>query len=159
VTDAPDILLPRPHRNQAAVLDSTARWKLINCGGRFGKTRLALIGGTLGHGPRQADGTPLRRGVAQGGMVAWVAPDYPQSRAIWQEEILPRFGGKAHLGVEIRETERQVRFPGGGFWEIRSARLAAPDPPVLPPPDLTDGRGRLLPQRISFDSLLPRADL
>jgi hypothetical protein len=54
-------------------------------------------------------------------MVAWVAPDYPQSRAIWQEEILPRFGGKAHLGVEIRETERQVRFPGGGFWEIRSA--------------------------------------
>ena len=41
----------------------------------------------------------------------------------------------------------------------RAARLAAPDPPVLPPPDLTDGRGRLLPQRISFDSLLPRADL
>ena len=38
----------------------------------------------------------------------------------------------------------------------RAERLAAPAPP---PPELTDGKGRLLPQRISFDSLLPRADL
>ena len=52
------------------------------------------------------------------------------------------------IGLEPAETAR-----------ARAARLAAPDPPVLPPPDLTDGRGRLLPQRISFDSLLPRADL
>lgn len=51
------------------------------------------------------------------------------------------------IGLEPAETARA------------RARLAAPDPPALPPPDLTDGRGRLLPQRISFDSLLPRADL
>ena len=34
----------------------------------------------------------------------------------------------------------------------RAERLAAPAPP---PPELTDGKGRLLPQRISLDSLRP----
>jgi len=48
------------------------------------------------------------------------------------------------IGLEPAETAR-----------ARAARLAAPEAPALPPPDLTDGRGRLLPQRISLDSLRP----
>jgi len=103
------------------VLDSPARYKLLNCGGRWGKSLICEVAGILGHGPRQADGTPLWRGAAQGGYIAWVAPDFPQARAIWRVEIVPRFSGKEHLGVSLSESERRLTLPGGGFVEIRSA--------------------------------------
>ena len=56
-----------------------------------------------------------------GGEWAWVAPDYPQSRAIWREEILPRFAGKEARGVTVSETDKRVTLPGGGSLELRSA--------------------------------------
>ena len=117
----PDIELPRPHAKQWEALNSPKRYKILNWGGRTGKSRVCLIAGTLGHGVRQPDGTPQYRGAAQGAVIAWVAPTPKQARAIWQEEIVPRFGDKDAYGVVIRESDAQVCFPGGGLIEIRSA--------------------------------------
>ena len=110
----PDILLPRPHALQQQVLARDARFTILPWGRRTGKSRFALIRCMLG--------TPQHpHGVTQGGRWAWVAPDYPQARAIWREEILPRFAGKEALGVNVNETERRVTLPGGGALELRSA--------------------------------------
>ena len=96
------------------MLDRDARFTILPWGRRTGKSRFALIRAMLGTARHS-------RGVAQGGHWAWVAPDYPQSRAIWREEILPRFAGKEALGVEINETDKRVVLPGGGSLELRSA--------------------------------------
>jgi len=109
----PDILLPSPHPRQREILDSPCRFKLVRAGRRFGKSRFALI--------RAVIGDAASKGMAAGGEWAWVAPDYPQSRAIWREEILPRFAGKDHLGVTVSETDKRVVLPGGGSLELRSA--------------------------------------
>ena len=55
----------------------------------------------------------------QGVDVVWLSPDYPQSRAIWREEIKPRFSGVA--GVFLNESERRVTIEGMGTLELRSA--------------------------------------
>lgn len=109
----PDIELPRPHPGQQGVLDARERFKVLRCGRRWGKSRLALIRAVLGDASS--------RGMAEGGEWAWVAPDYPQARAIWREEILPRFAGKESLGVTVSETDKRVSLPGGGSLELRSA--------------------------------------
>lgn len=113
-----DVVIPAPHRGQRPILDDPARYKILRCGRRWGKSRMALIAAVLGHGPLDA-GEPRWRGIAQGVDVVWLTPDYPQSRAIWREEILPRFRGRP--GIELNETERRVTVAGGGTLELRSA--------------------------------------
>jgi hypothetical protein len=49
----------------------------------------------------------------------WLAPDYPQARAIWREELLPRLSNRP--GILLAETERRVTLASGGSLEIRSA--------------------------------------
>ena len=107
------IYLPEPHEKQAQILDSLARFKIARCGRRFGKDRLSLHAGIVGHGRGKW------RGIAQGVDVAWIGPDYPQIRAIWREEVEPRFKGVA--GVELNQQERRVSFRGLGTLEFRSA--------------------------------------
>lgn len=109
----PRIYLPEPHENQRLILDSPARFKVARCGRRFGKDRLSLHAAVVGHGKGKW------KGIAQGVDVAWIGPDYPQIRAIWREEIRPRFSGIA--GVELNETERRVSFRGLGTLSFRSA--------------------------------------
>lgn len=116
--DATDIVIPLPHAGQRAVLAHPARYKILRCGRRWGKSRMSLIAAVLGHGPIVAD-EPRWPGIAQGVDVVWLTPDYPQSRAIWREEIVPRFRGRP--GVELNETERRVTIAGGGTLELRSA--------------------------------------
>jgi hypothetical protein len=73
---------------------------------------MALLASLMGWGKG-------RKGALQGGEVVWLCPDYPQSRAIWREEIEPRCKGVG--GVKVGEQERRVEFPGGGALELRSA--------------------------------------
>ena len=103
--------IPPPLPHQIPAMQSTARFKLIRAGRRWGKSRLELAAGTAGHGGRP--------GILQGVDVVWLSPDYPQSRAIWREEIKPRFSGVA--GVTLNEGERRVSIEGQGTLELRSA--------------------------------------
>lgn len=112
------LYLPAPLSHQQPVLDHPSRRKLWRAGRRTGKTRAALLAAVDGHGPR-VDGTPALRGVLQGGDVLWLSPDYPQSAAIWREEILPRFDGLP--GVEVSRSDRRVAVQGLGSLELRSA--------------------------------------
>lgn len=116
------IQIPAPRPLQKPILDHPARFKGIRAGRRVGKTRLEFIAAIRGHGPMididqgfDENGVkrpPLRRrqwkGMAHGGDICWVAPDYGQADAIWEEEILPRFEGKA--GVTISEKHRLIGF-------------------------------------------------
>lgn len=110
--------MPEPLAHQREVLEDPARFKVLRWGRRGAKTRGELIAAILGHGPLEG-GAPHWKGVAQGADVAWLTPDYPQSRAIWREEIRPRFKGQP--GVEMNETERTMSLAGGGMLELRSA--------------------------------------
>ena len=116
------IVIPKPLSNQKPILDSDARFKLVRAGRRFGKSRLSLRAAILGHGPTITldDGStrPLRRGVVDGGTIAWIAPTYTQARAIWVEEIIPRFAGKMYCRLNEAQKTLQV---GLGRLLLRSA--------------------------------------
>jgi hypothetical protein len=58
-------------------------------------------------------------GIADGGTVVWIAPDYPQAMTIWREEVQPRFRGVE--GVRVNEAEHSVTLPNGGALLVRSA--------------------------------------
>jgi len=120
--DANVVSIPLPLSNQKPILDSAARFKLVRAGRRFGKSRLGLRASILGHGPmtQHEDGTtrPLRRGVIDGGTIAWIAPTYTQARAIWVEEIVPRFAGKNYC--RLNEAQKTLTV-GAGRLLLRSA--------------------------------------
>lgn len=113
------LVLPAPLRHQRPVLNSASKRKLWRAGRRTGKSRAALLAAVDGHGPRDKAGVPALEGVLQGGDILWLSPDYPQSAAIWREEVLPRFEGLP--GVTVSRSERRIEVMGLGSLELRSA--------------------------------------
>lgn len=103
----------RPHQRE--VLDDDVRFKAMRWGRRRGKSRLMFRAAITGHGPKR-----IFEGISKGWPILWLAPDYPQSKAIWDEEIRPRFIGAR--GVKLNDSPPQsVELPNGGKLEIRSA--------------------------------------
>lgn len=120
----PVVLHPRPLPLQRPVLDSAARWKLARWGRRASKTRVGVIAGTTGHGPRDPEtGRPLRIGMAQGGKIGWLVRDYPQADEVWNEVIKPRFTGLP--GFTLLDTDRLLIGPGGGTLQVSTNRNIA----------------------------------
>jgi hypothetical protein len=113
-----ELVLPAPLAHQRPVLDHPSRRKLWRAGRRTGKTRAALLAAVDGHGPRTGE-EPGLAGVLQGADILWLSPNYPQSAAIWREEILPRFRGLP--GVTVSLSERRLEIAGLGSLELRSA--------------------------------------
>lgn len=97
-------VLPPLHPGQEQVRMHPARFKVLSCGRRWGKTRL---------------GTALCTEVGlQGGRAWWVAPTYKLANVGWRGA---RGLGIQIPGAEIRMGDRMVVYPGGGTVEIRSA--------------------------------------
>jgi len=92
-----------PHPGQAEVHHDPARFKVLACGRRWGKTRLGV--------------NECLDVAAQGGRAWWVAPTYKMSEVAWRP--LRRIASQA--GAELRKVERQAIFPGGGWVAVRSA--------------------------------------
>lgn len=113
------LYLPAPLPHQRPVLEHPSKRKLWRAGRRTGKSRAALLAAVDGHGPRDQDDVPALQGVLQGADILWLSPDYPQSAAIWREEVLPRFEGLP--GATIWKSERRVEIAGLGSLELRSA--------------------------------------
>jgi hypothetical protein len=103
-----------PLKHQEPMLASPARYKLNRWGRRSGKTRSGVIAGIAGHGPNR-----MWKGLAQGGKIVWLAPDYPQADEVWRTEIRPRLSGVQ--GLSVSKTARIVEASGGGSLEIRTA--------------------------------------
>jgi hypothetical protein len=110
-TEAPPVRLrvKAPHPAQTLVLDEAARFNVIACGRRWGKTE-----GLLEHVavPSALDGNP----------VGWFAPTYKLLDEAWHMacELLAPFGAS----VQVSKQERQIRLPSGGvidFWTLASS--------------------------------------
>ena len=99
-----DVTLPALHISQRRVADSDARFRVLACGRRWGKTRL---------GAALCIMTALN-----GGRAWWVAPSYPMSIVGWR--LIHRLALQIP-GVEVRRAERSVIFPTGGEVWVRSA--------------------------------------
>lgn len=109
------VQIPAAREHQREVLDADWRFKAMRWGRRRGKSRLAFRAAITGHGPDRKF-----EGISRGWPILWLAPDYPQSKAIWDEEVRPRFIGAR--GVKLNDSPPQsVELPNGGKLEIRSA--------------------------------------
>lgn len=105
MTAAPvvEITLPPLHPSQLAIAKHPARFKVVCCGRRWGKTMLGI--------------TLCLRAALKGGRVWWVAPTYKQALEGWsylQRLAVQMAAAKSHV------SELAMHFPGGGSIQIRT---------------------------------------
>lgn len=98
------LLLPKPHKNQEPVLKSAARYRVVACGRRFGKTEL---------GKRE-----IVEMMLLGKACWWLAPTYGMAAQVWREL---KHACRDLPGLHITEAERRLDLPNGGSVAIRSA--------------------------------------
>jgi len=110
---APTIWLPKALPHQVPVLLSPARFKVLACGRRWGKTALGLMATTRGHGPHRR----ALLGAMDGGTIWWVAPTFTIASLIWRN--LKKATREAW--VDKSELEHRIELPGGGSVSVRSA--------------------------------------
>jgi len=92
------------HEGQCRVRDGAARWNVLECGRRFGKT---VLGEWLA----------LRKAAKDGQPVAWVAPTFKLLAEVWRDVK----GKAANVITEASEQEKRLGFMSGGsidFWSI-----------------------------------------
>ena len=100
------ITLPPLHKNQQAIAKHPARFKVVCCGRRWGKTLLAM--------------TLCMRDALKGKRIWHVAPTYKQTLEGWS--YLQRLVQQLPVGVASTKTsELQVNFAGGGSIQLRTA--------------------------------------
>lgn len=106
-----DVYLPLPVLlpHQCDPFFSDARFKLLICGRRWGKTTLGLLSVLQGSGPRP--------GALQGGHTWWVAPDYTVARDIWDKLRMTC----RPVAARVSEVQRRIELITGGVVEVRSA--------------------------------------
>lgn len=94
--------------SQQQIHDSKARFKVVSCGRRFGKTYLG--------------GTECLITAISGGRAWWIAPTFKMAEVGWR----PMAATAVQFpNVEIRLVDKMIVFPSGGSVTVRSAE--APD--------------------------------
>jgi len=91
-----------PHPAQQIVLDSPARYRVVACGRRFGKTELGLMA--------------VSDAALRGETCWWLAPTYAMAGDVWRElrrTLEP-------IAVEISAGDRRITLAGGGSVAVRS---------------------------------------
>jgi predicted phage terminase large subunit-like protein len=88
---------------QQQVFDSTARFKVVCCGRRWGKTHLGVLLCVVC--------------AAKGGRAWWIAPTYPVANIGWR---LLKVIVSPIPGIEVRESEKLIEFPNGGSVQVKS---------------------------------------
>ncbi len=99
----PRIELPTPHAEQQRILDESARFNVLRCGRRFGKTTLGII--------------IASQYAIDGKRVGWFAPTYKYLSDPWRElcRILKP------IIVVANQQERRIELTTGGvieFWTL-----------------------------------------
>ena len=109
-----DIELPPLHEGrdttggQVAIANSPARFKVVMCGRRWGKT---ILGVWL-----------CTKYALEGKRVWWVAPNYKLANEGWFEIKKLAFQMiEAGIKLDVRETDKMVIFPNSGRLEVRSS--------------------------------------
>jgi hypothetical protein len=100
------VRLPHPHAAQRAILQHPARFKVVACGRRFGKTELGKIA--------------LMEQVSHAKTVWWLAPTYQVAGQVWRDvRALLR-----PYTVEVNNSEHRIELFNGGHVEVRSTHSA-----------------------------------
>ena len=97
------IEIPRPHTGQEAILKKGAKYNVVACGRRFGKTILGT--------------NRLIDKALQGFPVAWFAPNYKLLGPVWRD-VLRRL---KPVIKHVDKTERRIELVSGGvieFWTL-----------------------------------------
>lgn len=101
-----EVSLPRLHAGQREVVDDAARFNVLECGRRWGKTVL---------GQYQA-----ATGMLRGESVGWFAPTYK-----FLEEVFPQLERRlGRAASRVNRSERRIELRTGGlidFWTLDSA--------------------------------------
>ena len=92
------------HPAQQEINNCTARFRIVDAGRRFGKTRLGVW---------ECIDVALH-----GGRAWWIAPSFPIARVGWRP--LKRIGAKIP-GVDVRLAEMSIMMPNGGEVSVKSA--------------------------------------
>lgn len=98
------ISLRKPHKAQREILACKSRFVVAACGRRFGKTEI---------GKRRT----VKRAI-RGQHGWWLMPTFDMSTKVWDDlkhTLLP-----IAPYIQIRESERRIKFPGGGEIEVKS---------------------------------------
>lgn len=101
---------PMPHQHD--VLLDPARFKLLVCGRRWGKSVDGRLAAVEGHGPDRK-----WKGCLTGGQICWVMPTLP-----WARETFDWFTAALRdVWVGRNATEKFFLLPGGGSLWIKSS--------------------------------------
>jgi hypothetical protein len=103
-TKTPTAASIKPHRGQETILKGRARFTVVACGRRFGKTELGKIA--------------ILETALRGGRCWWLSPTYRMAGQVWRDL---RRACRRLDGVAIDATDRQIELAGGGLIAIRSA--------------------------------------
>ena len=111
------VALLRVREYQREVVESRARFKLLICGRRWGKTTVGLVAASQGHGaPTGEEGH--WRGALDGARIGWIVPseDHPAATEVWGD--LKK--ALAPLAVSTSEEQRKIVVAGGGSVQLWS---------------------------------------
>jgi phage terminase large subunit-like protein len=98
--------LPRLRRDQWAIVQHPAQIKVLSMGRRWGKT---VLGGAMAISV-----------AAAGGLVAWGAPEYKNTRPLWRM-VESRLAPAQKAGLcRVLKADRMVEFSNGGFLGVYS---------------------------------------
>lgn len=97
------------HEAQYRIYKNRARFRVVACGRRFGKTEL---------GRREAVEV-----ATHGGYVWWISPTYPMSQDVWAQLNIET----KDIRTGLNKSEREIRFEGGGKLRV----LSGDDPDKL----------------------------
>lgn len=92
-----------PHAGQVDIVESSARFRVVCCGRRFGKTTLGI--------------NWLIEGAQKGEACGWFAPNYPALVEVW-DAVVYGLGG---LIRSANKAEHRMTVAGGGilrFWSL-----------------------------------------
>ena len=92
------------HRAQREIHASTARFRVVDAGRRFGKTRLGVW--------------ECLEVALLGGRAWWIAPSFPIAQVGWRPL---RRTAKSIPGAQVKLAEMTVELPSGGEVRVRSA--------------------------------------
>lgn len=99
-----NVTLPPLHRGQMRIVRHPARFKVVACGRRFGKTRLGVAGGF--------------ETALQGDPAIWVAPTYKLAAEGWN---LANHLVEQMPGAVTHKGDQRIEFPGGGIFQVHTA--------------------------------------
>lgn len=104
-----EMILPRPHKQQQAIIAQSSRFNVVSCGRRFGKTTLGI--------DRLVDPDVLNHPNA------WFSPTYKMLSEVWREAV--RIFEPITIDKSVQE--KRLGFITGGsleFWSLDNPDVA-----------------------------------